>query len=117
MTAGPLALARKAPGRAAARTPRRIGNSFASVPRNARGCGCFGSVSGASRYDRSWPRLRARHTSGLMANNAEKSSTDKWLVMENGMQANHSSMAAGIELASSFEGLAHKQADAASREY
>src|SRR5712692_4697319 len=35
----------------------RIGNSFASVPRNARGCGCFGSVSGASRYDRSWPRL------------------------------------------------------------
>jgi len=25
-------------------------------------------VSGASRYDRSWPRLRARHTSGLMAN-------------------------------------------------
>src|SRR5712664_2645272 len=29
---------------------------------------CFGSVSGASRYDRSWPRLRARHTSGLMAN-------------------------------------------------
>src|SRR6266568_8864383 len=29
---------------------------------------CFGPVSGASRYDRSWPRLRARHTSGLMAN-------------------------------------------------
>jgi len=31
---------------------------------------CFGSVSGASRYDRCWPRLRARHTSGLMANTA-----------------------------------------------
>ena len=31
----------------------RIGNSFASVPRNARGCGVFRSVSGASRYDRS----------------------------------------------------------------
>src|SRR6267378_2565297 len=30
---------------------------------------CFGSVSGASRYDRSWPWLRARHTSGLMASN------------------------------------------------
>jgi hypothetical protein len=29
---------------------------------------CFGSVSGASRYDRSWLRLRARYTSGLMAN-------------------------------------------------
>src|SRR5882762_3040389 len=25
----------------------------------------FGSVSGASRYDRCWPRLRARHTSAL----------------------------------------------------
>jgi hypothetical protein len=25
-------------------------------------------VSGASRYNRSWPRLRARHTSGLIAN-------------------------------------------------
>src|SRR3990172_391281 len=31
---------------------------------------CFASVSGASRYDRSWPRLRARYTSGLMANTA-----------------------------------------------
>src|SRR6267142_1250548 len=27
---------------------------------------CFGSVSGASRYDRSWPRLRARHTSAAL---------------------------------------------------
>ena len=29
---------------------------------------CFGSVTGASRYDRSWPRRRARYTSGLRAN-------------------------------------------------
>ena len=28
----------------------------------ARFAACFGSVSGASRWDRSWPRLRARHT-------------------------------------------------------
>src|SRR6267142_6023796 len=28
---------------------------------------CFGSVSGASRYDRSWPRLRARHTTVILA--------------------------------------------------
>src|SRR6266571_691682 len=38
---------------------------------------CFGSVSGASRYDRSWPRLRARHTSGLMANKGEVGQSDK----------------------------------------
>ena len=29
---------------------------------------CFGSVSGASRYHQSWPRLRARYASALMAN-------------------------------------------------
>src|SRR5918999_5341385 len=31
---------------------------------------CLGSVSGASRYDRSWRWLRARRASGLMANAA-----------------------------------------------
>jgi len=32
---------------------------------------CFWSVSGASRYDPSWPRLRVRRTSGLMANKSK----------------------------------------------
>ena len=41
---------------------------MASKHKDARIAVCFGSVSGASRYDRSWPRLRARHTSDLMAN-------------------------------------------------
>src|SRR5439155_10623571 len=35
----------------------------------ARFAACFGSLSGASRWDRSWPRLRGLHASGLMANN------------------------------------------------
>jgi hypothetical protein len=47
---------------------RRMGNFFVSVP-CARLWPCFGSMSGASLHGRSWPRLRARHTSGLMANN------------------------------------------------
>src|SRR5207247_3792214 len=34
----------------------------------ARFAACFGSLSGASRWDRSWPRLRGLHASGLMAN-------------------------------------------------
>ena len=36
----------------------------------ARFAACFGSGSGASRYDRCWPRLRGLHASGLMANTA-----------------------------------------------
>jgi hypothetical protein len=33
---------------------------------------CFGPVSGASRAERSRRRLRARHASGLMANNSNR---------------------------------------------
>ena len=47
----------------------RKGNPFASVPRNARGCGVFRwSLSGASRHNGSCLRLQERPASGLMAN-------------------------------------------------
>jgi hypothetical protein len=48
---------------------KRIGNSFPSVPRNARGCGVFRVGERCfSLLSIPWPRRRARHTSGLMAN-------------------------------------------------
>ena len=50
---------RSAEGREIPSRPRREMRAIAA---------CFGSMSGASRYDRSWLRLRARYTSGLMAN-------------------------------------------------
>lgn len=47
---------------------QRIGNFFASMPRNAPGRGCLGSMNGAWGHERPCPRPRVHRARRLMEN-------------------------------------------------